>query len=174
MIDKQWSEKYPDVGKGPVATEPNISPEYFERERELIFRRHWLNVGRVDEIPNAGNYFVRELEVCKVSALVVRGNDDKVRAFHNVCPHRGNTLVLSERGTCPGRFGCGFHSWAFTPEGKLAFVPDEENFFDLDKAQYGLSEINCAIWEGFIFINLASEPAETLREFLDATRQQSV
>jgi phenylpropionate dioxygenase-like ring-hydroxylating dioxygenase large terminal subunit len=125
MINKQWSEKYPDVGTGPVSTEPCISPEYFERERELIFRRHWINMGRVDEIPAPGDYFVREFEVCNVSILVVRGNDDKVRAFHNVCPHRGNTLVMNERGKCPGRFGCNFHSWAFTPEGKLAFVPDE-------------------------------------------------
>ena len=172
LIDKQWCEKYPDIGKGPVSTEPNICPEYFELERERIFRRHWINMGRVEEIPTAGKYFVRELEVCKVSILVVRGNDDKVRAFHNVCPHRGNTLVLNERGQCPGRFGCGFHSWAFTPEGELAYVPDEENFFDLDKSKLGLTPINCDVWEGFIFINLAPEPNETLREFLGGVATQ--
>lgn len=172
MIDKQWSEKYPELGKGPVSTEPCISPEFFERERHQIFRRHWINMGRVEEILGAGEYFVRELDICKVSILVVRGNDDKVRAFHNVCPHRGNTLVLDERGQCPGRFGCGFHSWAFTPEGKLAYVPDEENFFDLDKSQLGLTEINCDVWEGFIFINLAPEPEETLREFLGGVATQ--
>jgi len=172
LIDKQWCEKYPDIGKGPVSTEPNICPEYFELERERIFRRHWINMGRVDEIPTAGKYFVRELEVCKVSILVVRGNDDKVRAFLNVCPHRGNTLVLDERGQCPGRFGCGFHSWAFTPEGELAYVPDEENFFDLDKSKLGLTPINCDVWEGFIFINLSPEPNETLREFLGGVATQ--
>jgi len=172
MIDKQWSEKYPEIGTGPVATEPNICPEFFELERERIFRRHWINMGRVEEVPTAGRYVVRELEICKVSVLIVRGNDDKVRAFHNVCTHRGNTLVLDERGQCPGRFGCGFHSWAFTPEGKLAYVPDEENFFDLDKSKLGLTEIHCDIWEGFIFINLAPEPAETLREFLGGVATQ--
>ena len=129
MTDKKWSEKYPDVGTGPVSTEPHISPAFFDLERERIFKRHWLNMGRVEEIPNSGDYFVRELVICNLSILVVRGNDSVVRAFHNVCPHRGNTLVLNERGRCPGRFGCGFHSWAFTTEGKLAFVPDEENFF---------------------------------------------
>jgi len=172
MIDKQWSEKYPEIGTGPVTTEPNICPEFFELERERIFRRHWINMGRVEEVPTAGRYVVRELEICKVSVLIVRGNDDKVRAFHNVCTHRGNTLVLDERGQCPGRFGCGFHSWAFTPEGKLAYVPDEENFFDLDKSKLGLTEIHCDIWEGFIFINLAPEPAETLREFLGGVATQ--
>ena len=104
MIDKQWSEKYPQVGRGPVSTEPCISPEYFELERERIFRRHWINMGRVEEIPTAGDYFVRDFAVCGISILVVRGNDDKVRAFHNVCPHRGNTLVMNERGKCPGPF----------------------------------------------------------------------
>ena len=172
MIDKQWSEKYPEIGTGPIATEPNICPEFFELERERIFRRHWINMGRDEEVPTAGRYVVRELEICKVSVLIVRGNDDKVRAFHNVCTHRGNTLVLDERGQCPGRFGCGFHSWAFTPEGKLAYVPDEENFFDLDKSKLGLTEIHCDIWEGFIFINLAPEPAETLREFLGGVATQ--
>ena len=167
LIDKQWAEKYPDADTGLVSTEPCINPEYFERERDLIFRRHWLMMGRDSEIPEAGDYFVRELAVCNVSVLIVRGEDDVVRAFHNVCPHRGNTLVMKEqRGRCPGRFGCNFHGWAFSPEGKLAFVPDEENFFELDKDQYGLTPIHCDIWEGFIFINLAPEPAETLREFL--------
>lgn len=172
MIDKQWSEKYPEVGTGPVSTEPCICPDFFERERDLIFRRHWLNIGRAEDVPNIQDYFVHELVVCDVSILVVRGEDDKIRAFHNVCPHRNNTLVLDESGKCPGRFGCGFHAWAFNSQGELVFVPDEENFFDLDKSQYGLTPIHCDIWEGFIFINLAPEPEETLREFLGGVATQ--
>ena len=172
MIDKQWSEKYADVGKGPVSTEPCVSTEHFERERELIFRRHWINVGRVQDIPEPADYFVRELEMCRTSILVVRGKDKVVRAFHNVCSHRGNTLVWEERGKCPGRFGCGFHSWAYNTEGELAWVPDEENFFDLDKSKHGLTPVHCDIWEGFIFIHLAPEPAETLREFLGGVATQ--
>ena len=115
MVNKQWSEKYPNVGTGPVSTEPCISPEYFERERELIFRRHWINLGRVEEIPGAGDYLVRELAVCKVSVLVVRGRDHQVRAFYNVCPHRGRQLISvpdgvhSVRGNNRTSFICGFH-----------------------------------------------------------------
>ncbi len=172
LVNKQWSEKYPNVGKGPVATEPYLSADFYEREREQIFRRHWINMGRVDEIPRPGDYFVRDFVVCKTSILIVRGKDHKVRAFHNTCPHRGNTLVMNERGQCPGRFGCNFHSWAFTPEGELAYVPDEDNFFDLDKRKYGLTPIHCDVWEGFIFINLAPAPRETLREFLGGVATQ--
>lgn len=172
MTNRKWAEKYPHVGTGPVATEPYLSPEIFELERTRIFRRHWINMGRVEEIPEPGTYFVRELAICKVSILVVRGRDGVVRAFHNVCPHRGNTLVMNDKGRCPGRFGCNFHSWAFTPEGELAAVPDEDNFFDLDKRQHGLTPVHCDIWEGFIFINLAPQPAETLREFLGGVATQ--
>lgn len=172
MIDKQWSRKYPQVGTGPVSTEPYHAPEYFALERERLFRRCWLNMGRVEDIAEPGDYFVRNLEVCRVPILVVRGNDGVVRAFYNVCPHRGNTLVENERGRCPGRFGCNFHSWAFTPEGALAHVPDEENFFDLDKSRLGLTPIHCEVWEGFIFINLAPEPAESLREYLGGVATQ--
>lgn len=172
MIDKQWAEKYPEVGHAPVSTEPCISPDFFEREREQIFRRHWINMGRVEEISEPGDYFVRDLAVCRTSILVVRGRDNVIRAFHNVCPHRGNILVWDERGHCPGRFGCNFHSWAFSPEGDLAAVPDEDNFFDLDKDRLGLTTVHCDIWEGFIFINLAEQPHESLREFLGGVATQ--
>lgn len=172
MVNKQWSEKYPHVSKGPVPTDPYLSQAFFERERDQVFRRYWLNLGRVEEIPAPGTYFVRDLAVCNVSILVVRGRDDQVRAFHNVCPHRGNTLAMNDRGRCPGGFGCNFHGWAFTPEGELVFVPDEDNFHGIDKSRLGLTPIHCDVWEGFIFVNLADEPGESLREFLGGVATQ--
>jgi len=172
FTDKQWSAKYPYVGQGLVSTESCTSKEHFELERDLIFRRHWINVGRVDEVANPADYFVHEFEVCRTSILVVRGKDGVIRAFHNVCPHRGNTLVWQERGKCPGRFGCNFHSWTFDTEGNLASIPDEENFFDFDKSKRNLTPVHCDIWAGFIFIHLAAEPAETLREFLGGVATQ--
>lgn len=172
MVNKQWAEKYPQLGTGPVATEPYLSPEFFEREQRTVFRRHWINMGRVEEIPEPGNYFVRDFAMGGVSILIVRGRDGRIRAFHNVCPHRGNILVMHDKGRCPGRFGCNFHSWAFTPEGELAYVPDEDNFHALDKRRLGLTPIHCEVWEGFIFVNLAKEPAETLREFLGGVATQ--
>ena len=57
--NRRWSKEYPELGTGPVPAESCISPEYFELERERVFRRTWLNVGRVDDIPNAGDFFVR-------------------------------------------------------------------------------------------------------------------
>jgi phenylpropionate dioxygenase-like ring-hydroxylating dioxygenase large terminal subunit len=164
---KRWASDYPELGTGPVPIEPCISPEYFELEREKIFRKVWLNVGRVEEIPQPGDFFVRELAVCKTSLLVVRGRDGQVRAFHNMCSHRGNKLEWDKRGRCQGGvFTCKFHGWSYNTEGRLVGVPDEENFFALDKAEHGLTPVATDTWEGFIFISLDPQPKETLPEYL--------
>jgi phenylpropionate dioxygenase-like ring-hydroxylating dioxygenase large terminal subunit len=110
IADRRWAKKYPKLGTGPISAESCVSAEYFELERERIFRRSWLNVGAVWEIPGPGDYFVRDLAVCNVSILVMRGRDKEVRAFYNVCSHRGNKLVANARGTCRGYLTCNFHS----------------------------------------------------------------
>lgn len=172
LREKQWAEKYPDLGTGPVPAEPCISEEYFALERERIFRKTWINVGRVEDIPNEGDFFVRELAVCNVSLLIIRGSDGVVRGFHNVCSHRSKKLVLDERGSCPGNLRCHFHNWVYSDSGRLIHVPDEENFFDLDKNDHGLAPVHTDVWEGFIFIHLDPEPAETLRDFLGGLGDQ--
>lgn len=65
-----------------------VSREYFEKERARIFSGVWLHVGRVEQIPGPGDYFVKELAICNTSILVVRGKDGVIRAFHNMCSHR--------------------------------------------------------------------------------------
>jgi phenylpropionate dioxygenase-like ring-hydroxylating dioxygenase large terminal subunit len=156
----RWAARYPELGTGPVAIEPFISPRLFELERERIFKRSWLNVGNASEIPDAGDYFVKEIAVCKVSILVIRGHDGVIRAFHNVCSHRGNILVAGDRGRCRGYLTCNFHSWGYDSAGNLRSVPDERNFFALDKSAHGLTPIAAEVWNGFIFINL--DPQESL------------
>ncbi len=173
MREKQWAEKYPDLGTGPVLAEPCISEEHFELERDRIFRRTWINVGRVEDVPNNGDYVVRDLTVCKSSILIIRGQDGIVRGFHNVCSHRGRRLVLEKRGSCPGSVYCHFHNWVYSDDGNLIRVPDEENFFDINKRDHGLTPVTTDTWEGFIFIHLGgTEPAETLRDYLGGLADQ--
>lgn len=160
-----WTTKYPELGTGPVPIAPYISSERFERERELIFRRVWLNVGRVEEVPRPGDYFVRELAVCNASVLVARGRDGLIRAFHNVCSHRANRVARDRAGSAR-LLVCGFHGWSYDPEGRLVYVPDEDQFFDFDKSKHGLTPVAADVWEGFIFINLDPNPKETLAEYL--------
>src|SRR6267143_872996 len=75
----------------PVPTEPYRSPAYFELERERVFKRAWLCLGRIERLPKPGSYFVEQIEIAKTSVLVTHGTDGGVRAFHNVCSHRSNT-----------------------------------------------------------------------------------
>ena len=91
-----WTEHYPELGTAPMSYEDSISPEFYELEREAIFKRAWLNVGRVEQLPRKGSYFTKELAVANTSVVVVRGMDGEVRAFHNICRHRGNKLVWTD------------------------------------------------------------------------------
>lgn len=170
--DNRWTVGYPELGTGPIPVEPYISREYFERERERIFRKVWLNVGRVEEIPDPGDYLVKALAVCKTSILIVRGQDGAIRAFHNICSHRGNQLVWNDKGACRA-FTCKFHGWTYALDGTLRHITDEGNFFDLDKRTLGMSGVSVDTWEGFIFINLDPEP-ESLAEYLGPALQTSI
>lgn len=166
-----WTAHYPDLGTEPVSYEDSISPEFYELEREAIFKRAWLNVGRVEQLSRTGSYFTRELAVARTSVVVVRGKDGEVRAFHNICRHRGNKLVWTDfprqetSGTCR-QFVCKYHGWRYELDGSCSFVQQEKEFFDLDKEAYGLVPVHCEVWAGFIFVNLATEPRQSLREFL--------
>src|SRR5438067_1058853 len=91
-----WTQHYPELGTGPVNYEDSISPEYYERERDAIFGQTWLNVGRIEQLPRAGSYFTKELDPARTSVVVVRDTDGGLRAFHNMCRHRGNKLVWSD------------------------------------------------------------------------------
>ena len=154
-----WTAQYPELGTGPVDYTDSIDPAYYEAEREAIFRRTWLNVGRVERVARPGNYFTKELAVVGTSLVIVRGTDREIRAFHNVCRHRGNKLVWNDfpgeetSGTCR-QFTCKYHAWRYNLSGELTFVQQEQEFFDLDKTQYGLKPVRCEVWEGFIFVNL--------------------
>ena len=170
MKDQKWTMKY-DLGIEPLPLAVNTSAEYFEREREKIFRHAWLNVGRVEDLPAAGSYFVKELAILRTSALVVRGRDGEIRSFHNMCKHRGNKVVRDGIGSGTGRgFSCNFHGWTYDLTGQLVYVPDEGEFFGLDKCANGLTPIATEVWEGFIFIN--AEPRESLREWLGELADQ--
>jgi phenylpropionate dioxygenase-like ring-hydroxylating dioxygenase large terminal subunit len=157
------------LGQGPVPTAPYWSQSHFELERDQVFKRAWLCLGRVEQLPQPGSFFVQEIEVAKVSALITRDKSDQIRAFHNVCSHRNRKLVMEERGEAT-TFVCAYHNWSYRNDGSLLGVPDRRNFFDLDLKDCGLTPIACETWEGWIFINLQREPEVTLDEFLGAAK----
>ena len=163
--EKKWHDRYPELGTGPLPIEPYVSPEFFEKERDRIFRRVWLNVGRVEQIPVRGDYFVKDLEICRTSILIVRGENGAINAFHNMCSHRGNRVVWDTKGSCQV-FACKYHCWTYGLDGALRQVTDEKKFFDLKKETLGLTPVAVDVWEGFIFINVDPNPSQTLKEYL--------
>ena len=167
-----WTEHF-QLDTKPVNYHDSISPEVYELEREAIFKRAWLNVGRVEQLPRKGSYFTKNIEITKNSVIIVRSGegDEGVRAFHNVCRHRGNKLVWDDfprdetAGNCR-QFTCKYHAWRYNLDGSLNYVQQEGEFFDLNKEGLGLVPVHCDVWAGFIFINLAKEPEQSLLDFL--------
>ena len=74
-----WTDAYPELGRGPVSLEDCVSPDFYEKEREHVFSKTWLYVGRAERVPKSGSYFTRELRFLNTSVIIVRGKDDVIR-----------------------------------------------------------------------------------------------
>ena len=117
-----------------------FSDEQFGRERERIFGREWVCVGRDSEVPRAGDTLV--VTVADESVLLVRGGDGRVRGFYNVCRHRGCQLVLSEGAGHAGTgIRCPYHSWTYTLEGALKAAPFLEEGDGFTRADFPLHRV---------------------------------
>ena len=166
-----WTGHHPGLGTGRISFEDSISPEFHALEREAVFRRAWLHAGRVEQLPRDGSYFTKELPGLRTSVIVSRATDGRIRAFHNVCRHRGNRLLWegTPRGESCGnarQLVCRYHGWRYGLDGACTYVHQEREFFDLRIDELGLAPVHCDTWAGFVFVNLAREPRQSLREFL--------
>lgn len=166
-----FTAEYPHLGVGPLGVEPIISEDLFEREREKLFGKVWLKVGRVEEIPKSGDYKVKRIDVARKSVILIRDKEGEIRAYHNICPHRGNKVVPESGNETFGRaranvLTCRFHGWVFGSDGDVKSIPREEAFYALDKKCLGLKPVHCETWEGFIFINLDEHPEQSLTDYL--------
>lgn len=169
--EPRWATQYPWLGTAPVPSKPCISADVYAQEVERVFKQTWLCLGRVEELPEAGSYKLKQLHFAGAGVLLIRGQDDVIRAFHNVCSHRGNTVVVPEgdwdQFGKKSMFSCRFHAWSYNDRGELVGVQNQDCFHScFRKEDNGLASIHCATWEGFIFINLAAEPAQDLKTFL--------
>ena len=158
-------EELSAFGAKPVSVDIYCSPEHFELECRHVFKKTWLYAGREFDIPEPGDYFVKNLDFLHTSVLVVRGSDGKLRAFHNVCSHRQSTLAWDQKGHAR-RFVCKYHGWGYDLEGNLRSVPDEQYFYGLDKSRCGLTPLAVDAVSGLVFINLDPAPEQTLRQSL--------
>ena len=126
-------------------------PEYFRVELRRLIRPSWQIVCHANEIPGPGDW--RTLEIAGESILVIRGTDGAVRAFANVCRHRGSRLVDGGAG-CAKRLTCPYHAWTYAMDGRLVGVPMKEDYPGLDQAALGLIPVELENWRGFLFVRL--------------------
>ena len=97
------TSRYPDLGVGPIDVKPLIDGGLFELERDRIFKNTWLMVARTEELPDPGDFKVRDLPVARTSVIIVRDKSGQINAFHNICTHRGNKLISEHGDQCLGR-----------------------------------------------------------------------
>ena len=120
-------------------------------------------MGRADQISGPGHYFLRDL--AGESLIVVRGEDDAIRTFYNVCRHRGTRICTNGEGTFAGRIQCPYHAWTYGLDGRLLATSHMADSFCRD--DYPLHAVSTAVWDGHIFVNLASQPESLETQIAD-------
>jgi choline monooxygenase len=134
------------------------SEAFLELEREQLFRKKWICLGRVEEIPEIGDYFATELVGEPI--ILVKTGSGSIRALSNVCRHRAMPLVEGSGNS--KRFTCSYHAWTYDLDGQLVRAPGVEDQHAEFVRNCKLPEFNCETWHGFIFVNLDTSAASLL------------
>ncbi|MFZ1481433.1 MAG: aromatic ring-hydroxylating dioxygenase subunit alpha [Paracoccaceae bacterium] len=140
------------------------SPEMFDLERDQVFLNHWQVVGHECDIPAPGDWLA--FDILGERAVVMRGADGQVRAFHNLCRHRGARVVDGAQGQCRGAVVCPFHGWVYNLDGTLRGAAQPDSFGAMDKADFGLKPIEMETYHGFIFLRFLPGPQPPVADLL--------
>ncbi|MEU5952321.1 aromatic ring-hydroxylating dioxygenase subunit alpha [Streptomyces sp. NPDC047525] len=130
-----------------------VSDAFFDLDIEAVFARSWIFVATEAELPEPGDYVT--VTVGPYSVILVRDDDEEVRAFHNVCRHRGARILNDERGSV-GNIVCGYHHWTYGVDGRLRYA--ESQAPDFDRSCFGLRSVHVRTVTGLVFICLAERP----------------
>ena len=142
-----------------------IDAEHFNREMEVLFGRMWICTGRTEQIERPGQFFVRD--VLGESVIVTRSTSSSVRAFYNVCRHRGTRLCTEPAGVFAGSIQCPYHAWTYDLDGRLIGAPHMDDVPHFRKDTYPLHQINADVWDGHIFLNFSEEPTPLATQLAD-------
>ena len=138
-------------------------PAIWQLEQERLLARLWVCVGRDDQFPAAGHY--RTVQVGEESVLVVRGEDQALRAFLNVCRHRGAQLCSAAQGQAR-TLQCRYHAWTYRLDGRLLRAPGLQDSAEFDRGAFGLVPVALDTWEGLVWLNLAENPPPLTEQLL--------
>jgi phenylpropionate dioxygenase-like ring-hydroxylating dioxygenase large terminal subunit len=129
------------------------STDAFDHDMERIFLRHWIVAGHETSAPRPGDWFLHEM--AEESIIIMRGKDSELRAFVNVCRHRGSRICRSASGHS-SVLVCPYHAWSYDLDGRLRAARHMPA--DFDKSSYGLKPVHLEVIEGLVFISLAERP----------------
>jgi glycine betaine catabolism A len=141
-------------------------PALYELELEKIFSSMWMCVGRADAVLKVGSY--RVMTVGKESIIVTRNREGKLNAFLNVCRHRGAQLCSETAGQLKGSIQCRYHAWTYGLDGRLIGAPNVMSDEQFERSAFGLLPVALEIWEGFIYLSLADDPAPVAEQLMPA------
>jgi Rieske 2Fe-2S family protein len=139
-----------------------VSPEIFAEELQKIFATRWVLVGHQSQLAGPGDYFLAT--VAGESLIVAKDQRSTIRAFYNVCRHRGARLCEEQNGHAAA-IQCPYHAWTYALDGRLLGAPHMDETLEFNKAEYPLNPARLGLWEGFIFLNLADAPASLEKWF---------
>ena len=140
-------------------------PEQYARELRAVWYRDWVCVGRLEDVPEKGDYRVVALGDQRL--IVTRSGAGQVRVFHNTCRHRGSTLCTADAGRfANGRIICPYHTWTYSLDGDLIATPSRVETGDFRAADFSLYAVHADTWGGYLFVNLSATPALSLFDFL--------
>lgn len=170
MSSKPKVEKTDELAKPVVVpAEAYVGEDYARAEQDRLWRKVWLQAGRIEDIPNVGDYITYEIK--DDSVIIVRASEDEIRAYHNVCPHRGRKLVDVPSGARNARgnranFICGYHGWTFGLDGGNSYIEHLEDWQGcLTPERSGLGKVSVDTWGGWLWINLDPD-CEPLADYL--------
>jgi phenylpropionate dioxygenase-like ring-hydroxylating dioxygenase large terminal subunit len=156
-----------DTPGKPLAPWTYSNPELFDLEYEAFFLKRWQFAGHENDLPGAGDFLT--VDIGQANVFVMRGNDGALRAFLNVCRHRGSR-ILEANGTCPGVIRCPYHGWSYQFDGSLKTIPKEQNFPNADRDQLGLHQVEVEEFHGLLFVRVLSGGSSVEQDF-DATSE---
>ncbi len=137
---------------GSFYTDENI----FALEQQQIFEQLWFCAARGTDLPDPGSF--RTVQVGRESVLLTRNRRGEVRAFFNVCRHRGAQICTEQAGQTKRAFQCPYHAWTYDLDGKLVAAPNLTKMPDVDRTEFGLRTIAVREWLGYVWVCLADEP----------------
>ena len=154
----------PKLGNKPILGDRYTSKEFMKLEWERLWTKVWQVAGLEQQLEKPGDFFT--FDFGPENILCVKGEDSNIRCFYNVCQHRGNQLVQIQEGNLES-FSCAYHAWKFGLDGKLNWVPDEEDFVQGSPCgKRNLIEIKSEVWQGFIWFNLDPR-CDSLKNYLE-------